>query len=188
DEDGQADLEDLIVGSGTIVYSATYAITQDDINAGGVTNQATASGVAPNGDPLSDISDDDSPLEDDPTVTVIAQDPSIAIVKTSSLDLGGDGVVSVGDIITYTYTVSNTGDVTAYDISVTENPGDFTGTGTLPTPVYVSGGTDEDGQADLEDLIVGSGTIVYSATYAITQDDINAGGVTNQATASGVAP
>ncbi|MBO6880310.1 gliding motility-associated C-terminal domain-containing protein [Winogradskyella sp.] len=109
--------------------------------------------------------------------------PVIAIEKTSSLDLGVDGIASVGDIITYTYTVTNTGNTTLFDVSVTEDAADFTGTGTLPTPTYVSGGTDEDGQADLEDMVVGSGTIVYTATYAITQADIDAGIVTNQAIA-----
>ena len=180
----------MIVGAGTIVYSATYAITQDDIDAGVVTNQATADGTDPLGGPVTDDSDDpaDVTSDDDPTDTTIPQDPSLAITKTSSLDLGVDGVVSVGDVITYTYTVTNTGDVTVFDVSVNESAANFTGTGTLPNPVYVSGGTDEDGDADLEDMVVGAGTIVYSATYAITQDDIDAGVVTNQATADGTDP
>ena len=180
----------MIVGLGTIVYSATYAITQDDINAGVVTNQATADGTDPLGGPVTDDSDDpaDVTSDDDPTDTTIPQNPELSITKTSSLDLGVDGVVSVGDVITYTYTVTNTGDVTVFDVSVNESAANFTGTGILPTPVYVSGGTDEDGDADLEDMVVGAGTIVYSATYAITQDDINAGVVTNQATADGTDP
>ncbi|MUU77742.1 DUF7507 domain-containing protein, partial [Winogradskyella endarachnes] len=153
-------------------------------------NQATADGTAPNGDPVSDDSDDpsDTTSDDDPTDTEIVQSPELSITKTSSLDLGSDGVVSVGDVITYTYTVTNTGDVTVFDVSVNESAANFTGTGTLPSPVYVSGGTDEDGDGDLEDMAVGNGTIVYTATYAITQDDIDAGVVTNQATADGTAP
>ncbi|WP_298897594.1 hypothetical protein, partial [uncultured Psychroserpens sp.] len=75
-----------------------------------------------------------------------------------------------------------------FDVSVVENAADFTGTGTLPTPVYQSGGADLDLEADLEDLAVGAGTIVYTATYTITQDDIDAGIVTNQATANGDDP
>ena len=39
----------------------------------------------------------------------------------------------------------------------------------------MSGGADIDWDADLEDLAVGGGTIVYTATYAITQADIDAG-------------
>ncbi|WP_422107739.1 DUF7507 domain-containing protein [Winogradskyella sp.] len=190
DEDGEADLEDMVVGSGTIVYTATYAITQADIDAGVVTNQATTNGTGPLGDPVSDDSDDpsDPTGTDDPTDTSIPQLPSLAVEKTSNLDLGADGIASVGDIITYTYTVTNTGNVTVFDVSVTEDAADFTGTGTLPTPVYVSGGSDEDGEADLEDMVVGTGTIVYTATYAITQADIDAGIVTNQAIASGTDP
>ncbi|MBR9915323.1 MAG: DUF11 domain-containing protein, partial [Algicola sp.] len=190
DLDGDADLEDLAVGAGTIVYTATYAITQADIDAGVVTNQATANGNDPAGNSITDDSDDpsDPTSDDDPTDTVIPQNPSMSLTKTSNLDLGADGVVSVGDVITYTYTISNTGDVTLFDLSVTEDAADFTGTGTLPTPVYVSGGADLDGDADLEDLAVGAGTIVYTATYAITQADIDAGVVTNQATANGNDP
>uniref|UniRef100_UPI002632CB7E DUF7507 domain-containing protein n=1 Tax=uncultured Psychroserpens sp. TaxID=255436 RepID=UPI002632CB7E len=198
DLDLEADLEDLAVGAGTIVYTATYAITQDDIDAGVVTNQATADGSDPQGGTVTDDSDDPTDATDndnngdgepdDPTDTIIPQNPSISIIKESSLDLGADGVVSVGDIITYTYTVSNTGDVTVFDVSVSEDAGDFTGTGTLPTPTYQSGGADLDLEADLEDLAVGAGTIVYTATYAITQDDIDAGVVTNQATADGSDP
>src|SRR5690606_35061202 len=174
---------DLAVGPGTIVFTATYAITQADIDAGGVTNQATATADDPNGDPVTDQSDDNSNLEDDPTVTTITQAPQVAVIKSSSLDLGLDGVASVGDIITYTYTVSNLGNVTLYDVDVTENLS-FTGMGTPPVPAYSSGGADLDGEADGFDLAVGPGTIVFTATYAITQADIDAGGVTNQATAT----
>uniref|UniRef100_UPI003D64A4BB DUF7507 domain-containing protein n=1 Tax=Winogradskyella poriferorum TaxID=307627 RepID=UPI003D64A4BB len=190
DEDGEADLEDMVVGSGTIVYTATYALTQADIDAGIVTNQAVASGTGPLGDGVTDDSDDptDSTSNDDPTDTVIPQLPILSIDKTSSLDLGADGVATVGDIITYTYTVTNTGNVTIFDVSVTEDAANFTGTGILPTPTYVSGGSDEDGEADLEDMIVGSGTIVYTATYTLTQADIDAGIVTNQAVATGTDP
>ena len=190
DEDGEADLEDMIVGSGTIVYTATYALTQADIDAGIVTNQAIASGTGPLGDGVTDDSDDptDPTSNDDPTDTVIPQLPILSIDKTSSLDLGADGIATVGDIITYTYTVTNTGNVTIFDVSVTEDAANFTGTGILPTPTYVSGGSDEDGEADLEDMIVGSGTIVYTATYALTQADIDAGIVTNQAIAVGTDP
>ncbi|NRB58852.1 MAG: DUF11 domain-containing protein, partial [Winogradskyella sp.] len=190
DLDGEADLEDMIVGAETIVYTATYAITQADIDSGFVTNQALTDGTGPLGDAVNDISDDpsDTTSDDDPTVTTIPQEPSIAIEKISSLDLGTDGIATVGDIITYTYTITNTGNTTVFDVSVTEDAANFTGTGVLPAPTYVSGGSDEDGEADLEDMIVGLGTIVYTATYAITQADIDAGIVTNQALAVATSP
>ncbi|MBU2920192.1 DUF11 domain-containing protein, partial [Winogradskyella psychrotolerans] len=191
------------------IVTVVQTITQADIDAGFVENSATAIGdspigtddvtdvsdtdVDPNGDPILDNETVDGPdtgtnPTEDPTRTDLVQSPELSITKTGSLDLGADNAVSVGDIITYTYTVTNTGDVTVYDVSVNEVSGNFTGTGILPTPTYVSGGTDADGDGDLEDMVVGNGTIVYTATYAITQDDIDAGVVTNQATAEGTDP
>ena len=105
------------------------------------------------------------------------------------MDLGTDGVASVGDIITYTYTVTNTGDVTIFDVNVIEDAADFTGTGILPVPVYQSGGSDADGDSQIDDLaVLPQNPMVFTATYALTQADIDAGMVTNQATANGTAP
>ncbi|MBC2845946.1 DUF7507 domain-containing protein, partial [Winogradskyella flava] len=183
--------------TGTV--TVTYTIDQDDVNAGGIENSASATGDSPTGtDDVNDISDNgdetvDGPDPDtdptnDPTVITIPTNPELSIIKTSSLDTGTDGVANEGDIITYTYTVTNTGDVTVFDVSVNESAANFTGTGTLPNPIYVSGGSDEDGEGDLEDMIVGIGTIVYTATYVLTQEDIDTGIVTNQATVDGTDP
>ncbi|MFC2078286.1 hypothetical protein ACFLTM_05720, partial [Candidatus Bipolaricaulota bacterium] len=181
DIDGDADAIDLAAGA-SATFTANYTVTQADIDAGGITNQALATGTDPFGGPITDLSDESSPADgdDDPTSTPIAQNPLIGLVKTSSYD-SGTGVIS------YTYTVTNTGDVTLYDISVAEQAGSFTGTGTLPTPAYDSGGADLDSQGDAADLAVGD-SLTFTATYTITQADIDAGGVTNQALASGADP
>ena len=94
-------------------FTASYTITQDDLNTGNVTNTATATGTPPIGDPVTDISDDNSPLEDDPTVTPLDQNPSIAIVKTASAGTYD----SVGDVINYTFTVTNTGNVAGKEVA-----------------------------------------------------------------------
>jgi len=109
-------------------------------------------------------------------------------VKTSAVNDGGDGSVDAGDTITYTYVVSNTGNVTLDDVGITESTADFTGTGTLPAPTYVSGGADLDGDADAADLAVGTGTITFTAIYELTQVDVDAGLVDNQAEATGDDP
>ncbi|MCB0561860.1 MAG: DUF11 domain-containing protein, partial [Phaeodactylibacter sp.] len=189
--------------------TASYTITQSDVDAGGVENTATVTASSPgNTDDVADVSDtgtdangiivtdpelnetsdldgvngdnNDADPTNDPTPYLIIQDPSIAVVKASSYD-------SNTGVITYTYTVTNTGNVTLYDIAVSENALDFTGTGTLPVPSYVSGGADLDGDADAADLSVGA-SAVFTASYAVTQADIDAGGVTNQATATGDDP
>ncbi|MBK9462150.1 MAG: hypothetical protein IPN94_22705 [Sphingobacteriales bacterium] len=128
-------------------YTATYAITAADITAGFVDNQAQASGTPPVGSPVTDDSDSSNPADanetgtpsdpagDDPTNTAI---PVISLTKGSSLALGGDGVPSAGDVITYTYTATNTGSLTLTSVSFTEQAAAFSGTGTLPTPTFVS--------------------------------------------------
>ncbi len=179
DLDGDADAPDLAPDD-EATFSATYTVVQADIDAGSVANQATASGVDPNDAGIQDLSDDDSLLEDDPTTTSITQDRTIGLVKS--------GIYSeLSDEITYTYTVTNTGNVTLYDIDITEDAGSFSGTGLVPSPVYLSGGADLDGDADGWDLAPSS-SLTFTATYEATQADVDAGEVSNQATVSGVDP
>ncbi|WP_236642010.1 Ig-like domain-containing protein [Dokdonia sinensis] len=104
-------------------------------------------------------------------------DPMLDIEKLSVYNVGTG-------VITYTYNVVNTGNVTVFDIAILEDATIFTGTGTLPAPVYQSGGSDEDGEGDALDILPGE-TITFTATYNVTQDDIDAGTIENQASATG---
>jgi gliding motility-associated-like protein len=63
---------DLAVGqSDSTTFTATYVITQADIVFGSVVNQATASAETIDGEVVDDLSDDDSELEDDPTIVIL---------------------------------------------------------------------------------------------------------------------
>ena len=184
----------LLVGE-KATYTATYAITQADINAGKIDNQAFADGLSPKNVAVKDTSDSKNPADynesgvpsdpagEDKTGTLISENPSIAIVKGSALNLGVDGAASVGDIITYSYDVTNTGNVTLHGVTATESATAFTGTGTLPTPTFVSATLGSSAGT----LLVGE-KATYTATYAITQADINAGKIDNQAFADGLSP
>ena len=90
--------------------SASYAITQSDLNAGSVTNKATAT----NGTITSN--------EDNATVTAI-QNPSVTIKKIVT-DVAGKGpsgnVTKAGDIITYQINVTNDGNVDLTNIKVND--------------------------------------------------------------------
>ncbi len=122
-------------------------------------------------------------LEADFGFEPFAENPAIVIIKGSSLDLGTDGLANVGDIITYSYQVSNTGNVTLTNVTVAETAANFTGTGTLPIPLFVS----SDMGSTAGTLNVGE-TASYEASYTLTALDIAAGGIDNQALATGTSP
>ena len=102
--------------------SATYLLTQGDIDAGGIDNSAVAEGDAPSGTMVVDTSDTSNPGDpnetdadgntpQDSTFTLIPENPSIEIEKSSMLSLGVDGVAGVGDTVYYSFVVENTGNV-----------------------------------------------------------------------------
>ncbi|PQB04812.1 beta strand repeat-containing protein [Aureitalea marina] len=156
-------------------YSATYEVTQADIDAGTFSNQAMVTGTPPSGPNVTDDSDDDSNLEDDPTVTPICTSASIALIKTSdftNFDNNGNCIASVGDVINYTFSIRNTGNTTLTNVTVVDNT---PGVVLVGSPIASLDPGEED-------------TTTYTATYVITQDDLDAGQFTNQASVSGTPP
>src|SRR5690625_1523135 len=177
-EGGPIDLE--VGESDETTFTGVYVITQEDIDAGGVWNLALAEGEDPNGDPVEDDSEDPEPLDpSDPnydpdcpdcTFTELDQDPSIELLKSGVyVDANGDDIVNVGDEIHYTFTVTNTGNVTLTDVVIDD---DRLGVSDL----FVSSSIDPDISV----------AVVYE--YAITQADIDDGGVWNMATVTGDDP
>jgi hypothetical protein len=165
--------EGTLLPGESAIYTGTYTITQGDVDAGFVDNTATATGEDPFEKTLEDT--------DDERVDGPKAEASIHLSKTASPLT----YTKVGDLITYTYVVTNNGNLTLTNVTVTENEADFTGTGTLPTPVYVSGSSTE---GSPEGTLIPGESAVYTATYNITQDDLDAGFVDNTATATGEDP
>jgi uncharacterized repeat protein (TIGR01451 family) len=168
DLDGEADALDLAPGA-DITFSVGYTVTQDDVDAGGVTNQAVATSSYTDAfgttQSVTDLSDDTSPAGDSPTDTPLAQAPSLELVKAGVFqDEDGDGLASVGETIAYAFTVTNTGNVTLTNVTVTD------------PLVAVSGGP----------IVLAPGAsdaTTFSASYPLTAADLAAGGVVNTATA-----
>ncbi|WP_237191771.1 DUF7507 domain-containing protein, partial [Rothia nasimurium] len=141
----------------SLELTADYTLTQADINAGGVVNVATANVVPPTGvTPPAPKTDDD--------VIVIERNPDFAFVKSSDYDATN---AKPGDVVTYQFTVTNTGDVDLATFDVVDP---------LPGLSAISYPADRT-------LAVGESKTA-TATYTLTQADINAGGVINTATAS----
>uniref|UniRef100_UPI00261EEA0A DUF7507 domain-containing protein n=1 Tax=uncultured Aquimarina sp. TaxID=575652 RepID=UPI00261EEA0A len=163
------------------IATATYAISQDDINNGEVINSATVMGEDPNGDDVMDVSDngdetvddngDNDPTNDE-TITDIEQLPNLALTKTGIyVDVNGDDLPNVGDEIQYTFTIENTGNVDIVNIVLTDPL----------TGIVLTGGP--------IDLLVGeTDTTTFTATYVLTAEDVLLGEVLNQATVTGQDP
>ncbi len=157
----------------TATFTATYDLTQSDINSGSFSNQATVSGTPPGGGaPITDLSDDpaDPTSGDDPTVVDIPQTPSIELTKFGTFDDGGNGIADIGDQINFTFRVENTGNVELTNITISD-PG-----------AIISGGPIASLQPGQSDIVTFTGAI------QITQDNIDDGQYTNQATVSGTPP
>ncbi len=142
--------------------TATYALTQADIDAGVVDNIAVATGIAPNGDAATD---------DDSTTTLIPAAPAVGLDKQAGpiVDANANGRVDAGDTITYTFTVRNTGNVTLNPVSVSDP---MVGAVTCPAGPLSPGATRN----------------CDPGVYTLTQTDIDAGMVRNTATATGTPP
>ncbi|RLF24005.1 MAG: hypothetical protein DRN01_07190, partial [Thermoplasmata archaeon] len=140
-------------------FRATYVVTQDDINAGvAVTNTATANGTPRTGILI--------PPKDKEIVTLEPPKPGIALIKKAIV--GGTG--AVGDIITYAFAVTNTGNVVLNDINVSD----------LLPGLVLSGNP----IASLDAGVTDSTSI--TGRYTITHEDAVNGSIINQATATGI--
>lgn len=180
-----ASIDNLGVGD-LATFTADYAITQADLNSGLINNQATATGDNVTGTPVSDLSDDpNNPTtpDQDPTTLSFGQNASLEVVKSASAALSSPP--AVGDLVTFDFEVTNTGNVTVFNIAVTET--DFSGADPLAAPVFVNGGSDEDSGLGSQDLLPGE-TMTFRATYQIAAPDIAAGVLENSAEATGTDP
>ena len=133
--------------NGTNVISKKYTVTQDDIDKGGVIKNIVTVG--------------DKETERDVDVE---QNPGSTAVKTADKEK----VTTAGEVITYTITVTNTGNTTLKDIPVVD---DMAGINTK-----------------IDTIEVGKSASV-TGTYTVTQADIDKGGkIHNVATAGDKSP
>ena len=142
--------------------TASYTVTQTDIDAGRVINIASAQASDPNGDPVA--------APDADATSVATQGFGLTVTKT----VDEAGYDAVGDVLTYAIGVVNTGNVTLSAVEVTDvapGAGSFVLDCAL-LPVVLAPGA--------------NGTC--TATYEVTQADIDAGSVTNTAAADATSP
>ena len=148
--------------------SGTYTITQADVDAGHVSNTATVTGRAPDNSLVQADSDPGINTGVGPTVLPLKQQPTVALFKKfkQSTDTNGDGILDAGDILQYTFTVQNLGNVTLTNLVVTDLLQSATVTDSNPGLTLAPGAIDGN---------------TFTATYTVTLADEKAGVVKNQA-------
>ena len=139
-----------------------------------VTNTATVSGTAPDS---SSVTSDSNTVAIDP----IDATSSLTISKAASFetvgdDVDADGKGDVGDKVTYTYTVTNTGTTSLGSVDIVDT---HDGDGTTPAPLFSSWTTQNGSTGTSGDpsVTMNPGAVaVFKSTYIITANDIlNAG-------------
>jgi len=136
----------------------TYTIQAVDVPAG-VTNTATATGDAPG--TIVDPSDSDTVT----TPTAATPVVSLSVIKAvpTNADNDGSGSVTINDVLTYTITATNTGDITLTDVVVSDPQ---------LTPSSITCAS-----------LVPAATCVLTGTHTVVQTDVDAGAIVNTATA-----
>ena len=142
----------------TQTFETSYVVTEADVIAGKVVNNAT--GEAENPDPKKEETPVTPGEKEDPVET---PNPGLTVVKTSDTE----GQVALGQKITYTITVTNNGNVTISGVKLDDSL-----TGDNWTLGNIKPGE----------------TVTKKTTYTVTEKDIIAGKVENHATATGKEP
>ena len=157
----------------TAIFTGTYTVTQADINHGSIVDHATTQGTTPSSSTVNATSN---------IVTVtVTQSPSLTIGKAANPTT----VIAAGDNVSYTFSVTNTGNLTLTAVGVTDVPtapaGGVTATcESLTNPSAGCSGTTT--------TLLPNQTAIFTGTYSVTQTDINHGSIVDHATTQGTTP
>ena len=146
----------VLAPAASMTCTASYVVTQANLNSGSIVNTATASGTPPIG----------SPVTDTDTVTVTTStSAALGIVKSTT----ETSYSIVGQVLTFTLVATNSGNVTITNVVVT----DALATLGACSPV-------------LPTTLAPTESVVCAATHIVTQADLDLGHFDNMGSVSGV--
>ena len=152
-------IDSLAPGEKSTPFEAKYTVTEDDILAGEVANEATAAGTTKN--------NDNPEATDKITDQTVEANGHLTVTKETTSTPANGKTYALGETIAYKVTVTNDGNLTITDITVTDE---------LTNDEW-----------SINSLAPGKSES-FDATYTVTEDDIKAGKVVNVATAEGTSP
>ena len=179
----------LLAGE-TATYRAYYIITDAAASTGLISNIATATASSPGQtNNVSDTSDDgddtDGNTTNDPTVVEITPNPVLEVTKTATVTDNGDGVNGASDVIKYTITVENKGNVVLSGMALNDKLVD--GNGSILS--FTNSPTFNSSSAGSAQGTLTIGEIAtYTATYTISQNAANTGLISNIVSATASSP
>ncbi len=132
--------------------TGSYTMSQADLDSGSYTNHAAASSAQA------------GPVTAADTITA-AQGPALTLADADSL--GGAGYTPAGQLVTFTVTAADTGNVTLQDVTVSD--GDLAG---LSCPPSFTG------------TLAPGAAVSCAGSYTVSQADLDSGSYTNHAAAS----
>ena len=137
-------------------FTVRYTATQNDIVNGSILNVATVTGTDPDGNPVND--------ETERTVTTERANADYTVTKTVD---NPQAEYKVGDVINYTIRVTNTGNLTLNNLTVTDQMQGASGNAVIANKagVTVNGNT-----ATIATLAVGA-SIELKASYTVARAD-----------------
>ncbi|QOC23909.1 DUF11 domain-containing protein [Wenzhouxiangella sp. AB-CW3] len=143
----------------TLICDATYSVSQEDIDNGEFINLASVTGTAPDDSEVGD--------QDDATAPGPVAGPSLVVLKQANTG----GPIALDDVIEYTITVTNNGNVTLTEVEVEDSLIDIECSPETPLTLAPTEQT------------------ICTGSYTVNQADIDAGEeIVNLATATGVDP
>lgn len=145
---GDANSNSILEATETWTYSASYAAPQSDIDNGQTITNTVAVDTA-----------ETTPVTSNAASTTITQTPNLSVVK--SVAPGTPTPLTLGQIVTFQFLVTNTGNVTMSGVTIAETA--FNGTGGTGA-ITPSGGAS---------VLAPGASTTFSATYAVTQNDID---------------